>query len=37
MPRRPIALQKVYEAELFFLGHSFKIYGNEGQIKDGST
>lgn len=25
MPRRPIALQKVYEAELFFFGHSFKI------------
>lgn len=26
IPRRPIALQKVYEAELFFLGHSLRIY-----------
>lgn len=25
MPRRPMALQKVYAAELFFLGQSFKI------------
>lgn len=25
MPSRPIALQKVYEAELFFLGQSFRI------------
>lgn len=29
MPRRPIALQKVYEAELFFFGHSFKICSKE--------
>lgn len=25
MPRRPMALQKVYAAELFFFGQSFKI------------
>lgn len=30
MPRRPIALQKVYDAELFFLGHSFRICVKKG-------
>lgn len=29
MPSRPIALQKVYEAELFFLGQSFRIYSED--------
>ena len=33
MPRRPIALQKVYEAALFFFGHSFRIYGTRGTIQ----
>lgn len=33
MPRRPMALQKVYAAELLFFGQSFKICEDTREVK----